>query len=344
MNLDVDIDTVLGLYGDNKSGRIPAMEVGFQDASVYLYLLAKFKKDDEYRYIARVENEANTLLVSVKIPDITTELSIDWSELRSVLGNLEGADWIGDWYELIEPEPGILRVSIGEAGIGYSQLYVSELPAFYMGDEQPSRSSRDIESDDSWGDREKQFEEVLEGSIEKSEKTRKKKRKRIRERGQHKRSSNQPDHLRDDGSYKRNKKGLVHHYVDMYRVIVGTDPPNLYKNGKPSSNAYKIFQIADDYGVDIAFEYITWIRKQWEQLKQTKSISSPPNPSVVSGLRDDVCPYLKAGKDPIAEMESASHGGKHSMQESEYDANQDRERDEELVGDDFTDDLPEGWG
>jgi hypothetical protein len=128
----------------------------------------------------------------------------------------------------------------------------------------------------------------------------------------------------------------------MYRVVVGTDPPDLYKNGKPASNAYKIFQVADDYGIDIAFEYITWMRKQWEQLKQTKSISSPPNPSVVSGLRDDVCPYLKAGKDPIAKMEGASNGGRNSMDESEYDG--DSERDDSLVDDDFTDNLPEGWG
>jgi hypothetical protein len=335
--MNFDIDTLLGLVGKNPRGEMPVDDVGYSSTVLYLYLLGQFDESNELT-VFEGSGKSGRVLVHILLPDVLTQMSCDIEQLEAWLGSLKSFEWIGDWSIIDSNDsPPFVAVEIGTYRPGEVNFDIEYLPIW---DDVEHREKIDREqSDDQWDDRLSRYEDQRKETLEKTNQEINKTRSKIRRRGQHQ-SSNKSSrsYLDEDGNYKRNKIGLLHKYANAYYGLVGTKPRNLYKSsGEPDKGAYKLFTIVDQWGIDTAFEFISWTIRNWETVKAQKNIDGPPNPKTLAWLKDDLCPYIDAGRTPLEGVGSTSSNNDSTP---EYDGDNDTQDERE----EFFDELPDGIG
>lgn len=334
----LDVDTLLGLVGKNPRDEMPVDDVGYSAVVLYLYLIAHFEEEDRLT-VFEGGGQSGRVLIHIPLPDVLTQMSCGIDQIESWLGSLSSFGWIGGW-NIIEggDEFPFVAVEVGTYRPGSIQFDIETL-SIWDDVDQKDRIERE-QSDSQWDDRLSEFEEQKEKTLEETNKHIEKTKQKIRDRGQHKSGNKdpKPSYLNEDGSYKRNKIGFMHKYANAYYSVVGTKPKGLYRDtGEPDKKAYKLFTIVDEYGIGTAFDFIDWVAEHWEMCKEHKNIDGPPNPGTLSWLKDDICPYIDAGKSPAMGLGLSKTKGS-STPEYEGDNITEYERDE------FFEDLPDGIG
>lgn len=329
----VDPELLFGLYGNNPVGEMLSVEVGAHGMQVYLYLLSFFSEGENVHFDSSESSVEGIVYLRIPLPDILTNLDCTFDQLEHWLGALVGSNIVSGW-EVSQDESedfGFLEVDIGIHGPGWLSLDIEQLDIW----EEPTQSfdvKRDKVEDDGWGNRMEEFEDQKEKTLSQTNQSIQNRIDKIKSRGQDKPSS--PEEFEE--GYKNNKIGLIHCYADIYYGIVGTSPPSLYtETGKPGKRAYKLFSIVDNWGIDVAFDYLDWIAGNWDLVTEHTHIEGPPKVSSVVYMSNDLCPYIKAGKSPVKGI--GIDESKKGM--AEYDGTE-----EESSKDDFFNSLPDGVG
>jgi len=101
---------------------------------------------------------------------------------------------------------------------------------------------------------------------------------------------------------KEDKEGLWRLYEDLFVEHFGYDP-GVFKKGVPTTKgANQLAAVANEYGVDTAIKAVAYAVRNWEEYQKIKGDARTPMPSVLWGIRHELCPPIKQGLDPWAEL------------------------------------------
>lgn len=100
--------------------------------------------------------------------------------------------------------------------------------------------------------------------------------------------------------YPMNKPGLYRLYSDLYFEMFKVDAPNIFRNGRPGKGAGQLNHIVDDYGIEVAHEYVALAMNRWDEISQILGSTTQPVPAMLASLRHDICVFVQQRvSDPV---------------------------------------------